>query len=281
MDRPVCPDCNWALIRNKWIIGRDDMTAKNRDTAESRAARARHQASLERTLRWHRRVHDADVEPRNRSPLLPALRRWQAARLARSFADLRADPRTGPATAFFLEDLYGDRDFSERDRDIARVAPLMARILPLDLLATLEKVVALGALSHAFDLRIAARLEAAGVPPGGIDERVYADAYRAVGLGRLRRRQIEAIVGIGRTLDAAVHKPGVERLLKLSRLPARAAGLTMLQSLLERGFAAFRRLDGAGDFLQTIAAREERVRRRLLAGETDPFGWNQPNSRSR
>jgi hypothetical protein len=243
--------------------------------------RIRLQAQLDRRLRWHRRVHDAESEPRNRSALAPALRRWQATRLARTYADLRADPRTGPATEFFLEDLYGDRDFSDRDRGIARIAPLMGRLLPLDLLSALGQVVALGALSHALDLRVAVALERAGVDPRKIDVATYARAYRSVGLARLRRRQIEAIVDIGRVLDAAVHRPGLDRLLKLSRLPARAAGVGDLQSLLERGFAAFRTLDGASSFLATIAGREERSRGRLLSGEPDPFGENQPNSRSR
>jgi hypothetical protein len=62
--------------------------------------------------------------------LLPALRRWQALRLARTYADLSASERHGPATAFFLSDLYGDRDFTERDRSLERAYPLLVKVLP-------------------------------------------------------------------------------------------------------------------------------------------------------
>ena len=77
---------------------------------------------------------------------------------------------------------------------------------------------------------------------------------------------------VGWTLDAAVRKHGVFKLLRASRLPARAAGLSELQGFLERGFAAFEALGGAGDFLETIGRREREVSRRLFADAPDPFG---------
>jgi hypothetical protein len=227
---------------------------------------------VEHRLAWHQAVHDPRQEPRNRSPWLPPLQRWQAARLAAGFADLLAAPRSRPAAEFFLSDLYGDHDFSGRDRDVARVVPLMQRLLPPSLLDALGDAIELGALSHAFDLRMAAALEADGGGTVEIDPSRYARAYRQVGHPRLRRHQIELIVRVGRTLDRAVHKHGVERLLRLSRLPARLAGLGELQGFLERGFAAFRRLDGAEDFLRTIAEREHEVSCRLFAGDARPFG---------
>ncbi|MFN3842608.1 MAG: FFLEELY motif protein [Rehaibacterium terrae] len=245
-------------------------TDRSRTLAETAVERARWRVG--RRLAWHQALHDPQREPRNRSPWLPPLRRWQAARLATGFADLLAAPRTRPAAEFFLSDLYGDHDFSGRDRDVARVVPLMLRLLPPALLEALADAIALGALSHAFDLRIAEALEAEGGGTLEIDQVRYARAYRQVGCPRLRRHQIALIVRVGRTLDRAVHKQGVERLLKLSRLPARAAGLGELQGFLERGFAAFRRLDGAEDFLQVIAGREYEVSRRLFAGHPRPFG---------
>jgi hypothetical protein len=61
------------------------------------------------------------------------------------------------------------------------------------------------------------------------------------------------------------------RVLKLSRLPARAAGLWELQQFLERGFAAFAELGGAEEFLRTIERQEREVSRRLFAAHTRPF----------
>jgi hypothetical protein len=203
---------------------------------------------------------------------LPELRRWQMQRLAASFVPLLEDVRTRGAAEFFLTDLYGDKDFSARDRDIARVLPLMMRLLPGPLIATVADAIALSALSHAFDLRMADALARLLPANASIDIENYANAYRKVDLPRLRRAQIALIGRLGHGLDAAVRKPGLNRLLKISRLPARAAGLGELQSFLERGFAAFATLDRPAAFVDGVVARELEVSRRLFAGTPDPFG---------
>lgn len=227
---------------------------------------------LAQRLAWQQALHDPRREPRNRLPTLPLLRAWQTHRLADSFQDFLANPRMRPAAEFFLTDLYGERDFSARDRDVARIMPLMSRLLPDSLLVAATDAIELAVLSHAFDLRMAAALAQRRSPTAPITVEHYAQAYRATGCPRLRRHQIELILGVGWTLDAAVRKHGVYKLLRASRLPARAAGLSELQGFLERGFAAFEALGGAGDFLEAIGRREREVSRRLFAGEADPFG---------
>ena len=52
----------------------------------------------------------------------------------------------------------------------------------------------------------------------------------------------------------------------------RAAGLSELQSFLERGCAAFAGLGEVADFLGDIRRSETRAMQRLFAGEPDPFG---------
>jgi hypothetical protein len=227
---------------------------------------------LRRRLAWQQALNDPGIEPRNRSPRLPELRRWQMRRLAASFAPLLQDARTRGAAEFFLSDLYGDRDFSGRDRDLARVLPLMMRLLPEPLLATVADAIALAALSHALDLRMAEALSGLLPTKAAIDIQSYARAYRRVGLPRLRRVQIALIGRLGHGLDAAVRKPALGRLLKLSRVPARAAGLGELQSFLERGFAAFSTLDRPAAFVDGVVTRELDVSRKLFAGTPDPFG---------
>ncbi len=67
-----------------------------------------------------------------------ALRQWQADRLARTYPNLLADSRYGPAAAFFLSDLYGPKDFSARDSEIERILPMLVKALPLSGLSTLS-----------------------------------------------------------------------------------------------------------------------------------------------
>lgn len=222
-------------------------------------------------LAWQRDVHDPSRDPRNRLPTLPMLRAWQTRRLTASFEDFLANPRMRPAAEFFLSDLYGEKDFSARDRDVARIMPLMSRLLPDALLEAAADAIGLAVLSHAFDLRMAEQLALRKRPTAEISVADYGVAYRAVGLPRLRRRQIELILGVGWTLDASVRQRGVFKLLRASRFPARAAGLSELQGFLERGFGAFEKLDGAGEFLEAIGHREREASARLFAGDADPF----------
>lgn len=197
---------------------------------------------------------------------LHELKAWQAQRLAATYADLAAQPRYTAATAFFLDDLYGPKDFSVRDEEMLRILPTMARMLPASAVETATLAIELEALSEDLDHRLAAAL-----PRGEITEATYAKAYRESATRDERQRQIELIDAAGRRLDALVAKPFVGGTLKLMRQPARLAGLGDLQDFLERGYEAFRRMKGADDFLALLRRREEAILQRLTSGASDPF----------
>lgn len=236
--------------------------------SDESSQRAALKAAIARRLRWRA---DAFAPERagNGSPALSMLRAWQAERLERSFADVLADPSMREAGRFFLSDLYADRDFSGRDRDVDRIMPVLVHLLPEAMLRAARDAIELHVLSHALDLRLVAAIERRRWR--AIDASRYAEVYRDAGLPRLRQRQIRLVVSVGRSLDAAVRRHGVHRLLRASRLPARAAGLSELQGFLERGFDAFARLGGATRFLDRVARGEGEVSRRLFAGHPRPF----------
>lgn len=219
----------------------------------------------------HQALHDPRREPRNGLPWLTEVRRWQACRIEASFEHFLRDPRTAPAARFFLADVYSDRDFSQRDREIARVLPLMQRLLPGVLLGTLADAMELGVLSHAFDLRMAQRLASMRPPDAPLDADLYAETYRQAGLPRLRRHQIDLVARIGAGLGRGLRVPGVAGLLKLSRAPARAAGVSELQGFLERGHAAFSALPDPHAFIADIEREERGLASRLFARDPDPF----------
>jgi len=188
-----------------------------------------------------------------------AVKRWQAQRLAETYADLAAQPRYAEATAFFLEDLYGAKDFSARDEEMLRIVPVMARVLPESAVETAALAIELEALTESLDQRLASRLAS---PTLTAEE--YERAYRESSTREERMRQVELVQAVGQRLDALVRKPFVGGTLKLMRQPARLAGLADLQDFLERGFAAFRRMGGAGEFLETFRARESTLIRRIF-----------------
>ena len=186
------------------------------------------------------------------------LRAWQAARLAKTHADLLASPKFNIAATFFLSDLYGPKDFSERDAEMEKVLPIMTTMLPVSGLRTLLLAVEVDALSERFDAEMVAvlgkRLDQDGL---ALDD--YAAAYRQVGDRDGRELQIRLIGETGEALDALAHKTFAGAALKLMHGPAQLAGLGELHAFLERGFNAFRSLRRADEFLETIVQREREL----------------------
>lgn len=226
---------------------------------------------LGRQLARHQSLHDPRREPRNGLRWLPELRRWQAERLQRSFRHFLHDPQRAPAAEFFLSDVYGDRDFTRRDADIIRVVPMMRRLLPKKLLATVADAIELGALTHELDLRMAQALEELAPRRRRLDAALYGQAYRHVGQEKLRARQIALIGKVGRGFGKALQMTGVATLLAFSRGPAKLAGLSELQGFLERGYAAFESLDDPEAFVAEIERDEGLVSQRVFDAEADPF----------
>lgn len=237
----------------------------------ARMSRAALDARMQKRLLCQQTLHDPALEPRNALRWLPELRRWQAERLRASFARFLADAKRRPAAEFFLSDIYGDHDFTQRDADIARVLPMMRRLLPEALLEAVVDGIELSALSHAFDLRMAEVLHTIAPKKRTLDAELYARAYRLAGKPRLRGRQLDLIERVGTGLVDALRIPGLLMLLKMSRGPARAAGLEQLQNFLERGFSAFGRMRDAQGFIDEIVADERAVRERLFNHQADPF----------
>ena len=196
-----------------------------------------------------------------------SLRAWQAARLARTHADLLASERFGEAAAFFLSDLYGPKDFGERDAELKRILPLMTTLLPVSGLSAMLLAIEVDALSERFDAAMVGVLDAQLDTPE-MSEEAYASAYREVGDRPGRETQIRLIGETGEALDAFAQKPFVRMALKMMQGPAKMAGLGELQAFLERGFDAFRTMRDASEFLYFIVSREREFSAKLFSGGT-------------
>jgi len=195
------------------------------------------------------------------------LQDWQRRRLDETYADLRDSSRYRPACEFFLDELYGGRDFRERDRQLARVVPVMRRFLPNHLLLAVGDAMQLQAISLEFDLDLAERL----VDVDRLDQPAYAAAYRQHAAWSEREQQIQLIEALGEVLDETVHRPMVHRLVRMMQGPANLAGFGALQSFLRRGLDAFARMHGAEHFLTTIVTRERAALEEMRAGSEWPF----------
>jgi len=203
-----------------------------------------------------------------------ALKAWQAERLQLTYADLLAHPRYRQAALFFLNDLYGARDYSQRDADVARILPKLTALLPAAALSAIADAVELDALSEQLDHELRSSLSAANV--GAITANAYARAYRTCANRQAREHQIALTHAIGSALDKLTRIAFLEATIKMMRKPAQLAGLTELQSFLERGFVTFKQMAGATDFLDTVRTRETDLMNRLFAGSGDPFAGKAP-----
>ncbi|HVW68525.1 MAG TPA: hypothetical protein VHB68_06090 [Steroidobacteraceae bacterium] len=192
---------------------------------------------------------------------LAELRRWQAARLAQTYADLRHEPQCREAIEFFLSDVYGPQDLTRRDAAFERAWRPLKRALPAAALKVLGDAIELEVLSAELDQEMMARLA-----DGPVDRLTYEKAYRALGRVRQRRRQIDLVLSIGTDLTRLVDHPAIGLALRAARIPARLSGLDALQDFLERGYHAFRKMTDPQRLLSAIAERETAFMNHLLDG---------------
>lgn len=194
---------------------------------------------------------------------LRAVRAYQSKRFQETYHDLLASVAYGPACNFFLTEIYGDQDFSQRDREFERIAKSIERMFPRHILDVAVDLAELHALTELLDATMAEAVELLGYRPGEVplDNVSYALAWRTSGLSAQRTQQLKMVLDLGKRLEHVTTKRGIRITLKAMRLPARAANLSALQGFLEKGFETFSALaqqkGRSAIFLNTIEEREE------------------------
>jgi hypothetical protein len=198
-----------------------------------------------------------------------AVKRFQARRFEGSYADMLGAGPYMAASRFFLEELYSDKDYAERDAQFVRIAGAVERFFPADVAQTAVALAQLHALTESLDHAMALCWLAA--PAEEDDVGRYVQAWREVGRRPERERQLHTVLGIGTEMTRLTRLPGLRFMLKMMRGPASAAGLSSLQRFLEAGFDTFsamaKRPRGAETFLQIIDERERQLVEMLFDAE--------------
>jgi hypothetical protein len=188
-----------------------------------------------------------------------ALKRFQARRFAGTYADLLASGPYGPAARFFLQELYGERDYVERDAQFARISGAIETLFPRDVAGTAVSLARLHALTESLDHAMART----GLLRGPTDVAGYVQAWKAIPRREDRQQQLAGVVAIGTEMTRLTRLPGLRMMLRMMRGPASAAGLSSLQRFLESGFDTFAAVakvrGGSERFLQTIREREQHL----------------------
>ena len=189
-----------------------------------------------------------------------AVKAFQQRRFAHSHSDFLASPRYGPASRFFLSEVYGPGDFSNRDKQFSRVIPTLVRLFPQEIVNTVQALAQLHALSESLDTGMGMILNAPSFAWAD-----YVRAWQQLGHAAERETQIRLTLHLGESLDRLARKPLLRQSLRMMRGAAKVAGLEHLQALLEAGFDSFQSMNGARDFLAEVAARERRLSVALFA----------------
>jgi hypothetical protein len=190
------------------------------------------------------------------------LQTWQTKRLLITHDDLWQSKRFKPAMQFFVDELYGPKDFSQRDIELARVVPTMGKILPLKGLISLEASLRLNCLSLELDIALVQELGSEEISRSS-----YFDCYRQSDNKPKREEQIQLLENLGLDLAQVVKITGISAILLLSRKPAKLAGVESLHDFLEKGFKSFKKLGEVHDFIDPIINRERELMHSLYAAK--------------
>jgi hypothetical protein len=215
-----------------------------------------------------RQIHASDS---NLAARVKAVKAFQARRFAGTYADLLQSGSYQEAAQFFLEKLYSDKDYTDRDAQFSRIAGALQTIFPKQVVATAVSLAELHVLTEELDHSMARVWPDAFAMDAVSDCRRYVAAWRLVGDRGARGRQLQIVQDIGRDLARLTRMPGLRLMLKMMRKPAQAAGLASLQEFLESGFDTFsgmsRKPKGVEIFLSLIEERESALIALLFDGE--------------
>jgi hypothetical protein len=180
-------------------------------------------------------------------------------------ADFLASPESCATAQFFLNDLYNSDDLTQRDANLARIVPMIERVLPAAALRTISDAVALDALSEKLDGKMAEQLGE------NFTEAHYIACYRNQTSRADRERQLGYIESVDSALGELVRKPLVGSTLAMMHGPAKLVNLSELQNFLERGFKAFKKMKHPEAFAATVVCRERATITHLYEGDDQPF----------
>ena len=177
------------------------------------------------------------------------IKNFQVKRIQDANADILANPNTHDALTFFLTEIYGAKDVSQRDRDLKKFISSMEKVFSEDTLKVVVGAITLDALVEKMDNQLAQLL----MP--GFTERDYMAAFSKTDRAE-REEEINLVESLGLSLCELIQIPFLGATLKVMRMPAKVAGLIGLHEFLEAGFTTFKKTKNAQEFVKTLAERE-------------------------
>ena len=193
-------------------------------------------------------------------PYRLALQVFQSRRIRRDYDDLAVIPQYEPVGEFFFTEMYGPRDFSDRDAGARRLNHII-QMLPGVHLNDVEEVLDLLELTNVLDDSLTALMLDLEI---GIDfdEAAYEYAYRVADNYDARLYQLNLVNNCMHNVFrlSRSHLLGIG--LHRSRMLAALAGIEAAHAFLVKGYDALRDVSDINHFATTVRLRElERLNR--------------------
>ena len=210
-------------------------------------------------------LHQVAADTPGLAQAVSTIKAFQAQRFAGTYFDLLRTQEYQPATQFFLEELYSENDYSQRDAQVSRIAGTLERMFPQQVVQTAVSLAQLHSLTEDLDLAMAQSWLANARCSD--DTARYITAWLKVGRRPDRDAQLSRALAVGQELVTLTRTPGLRMALKMMRKPASIAGMAALQHFLESGFDTFAAMgpkkpskigqpEGPAYFLETVKKRE-------------------------
>jgi hypothetical protein len=183
---------------------------------------------------------------------------WQIAYMSSFFDDLRISDDYSAAIEFFISDLTGI-GISRRDEDLARVVPVMVKMLPETGLSTLSSAMEVNARVLEINIAICRELDREPAHFATLSEHDYCIACRRCSDFDEAMQLVGVLRDLGERLDHLIHVPLMGTTLHAMRWPARLAGFGSLQDFLETGYDRFHEIEDVDRFLTVLGQRMREV----------------------
>lgn len=184
------------------------------------------------------------------------LKTFQINRLKSTHSDLAQNPGTKDATEFFLNELYGFKDLRKRDKEAAKLIPLIVKMFPTETLKVITDSFVLDSLTEDLETEMAQNLVNDNITLESLTDELYWKYYLKNSTKEERLLQLNYVRDIGYELCSITRFPLIEQVLKMMRLPAKLANLTEIHNFLEHGFFTFKKTKDPEKFIDSIYYRE-------------------------
>ena len=199
-------------------------------------------------------IHDAYLSDQALHEQYRCFVTWQNDYMLQFYENLRTSEEYSRAVDFVVSDLTGI-GVRRRDQDIARIVPIMSKLLPEKVLRTVAAAMRLNARVLEINLSICRVLYGMKSGDEAFSETDYCVASRRAGRLDECLELVKLTMEVGRNLDHVIHIPMVGSLLKAMRMPARLWGFAAMQEFLEQGYTTFDALEDADKFLNIMGNR--------------------------